>query len=853
MKIFEQSTEKIKSFPISIVRFLLAAFFLSLISLFPLSDSLAAPSFGPNILVSEDIGPFSSSDDGPPILDVDIASGVYVAWIDHRYSQTEVFFSKLTPSGSSFSSNKPLTGINDAKSFPQIEEDNGSIYVAWGERRIINNTASQGIFFTKSTNGGQTFSEEIIVDSNDNLPISMVAHNNKILIAYTKGGNQIWLASSVDGGSTFASSLVSDSTDFSRHRPSVDFKNNNVYVSWYDERSGSGDVFFAKSADGGTTFSPNKSIYSNPDSAMNRVGVYFGRLLQKVSSEGQIYIAFDFFLGQDSSNFDNEVFFMKSSNEGETFTNALRLPDDPISNRKRQSNPSLTILPDDSPVVAWFDERDTPETKTMLAYSQDKGQTFSTNINISNTPSPNTVYTAPTVVSDGEGKIHFVRGDTILSQVGIWYTKIDLGLNFPKAPYFSQKDPQWGSQEYDHASSLGLDCGTTIAQCGCALTSAAMLLKYYGVDKSPDSFPTTPKNLNEWLKNNEGYTFGSVRWPSIASYSVKANEIFGTQKIRLVGFGQSNDFTTLSNELDSNRPVILSVKDGSHFVVATGHQGSNYSINDPISQNNTTLQSYGNIFQGMRLYEKTSTDLSTIYISTPAPTEIFITDSLGRKAGKDLASGVIYSEIPNSFYFLEPTLADDSNENAHILSSGNGITTLAIINPGAGKFDVRVSNLGTNVAIDFASYDRHGEIITKEFSQTIPQGGTQEYTLNYSPEPGSQIQVTQVVNIDIKPGNDPNSINLKNNGVIPVAIMTTPNFDATQVDGTTVKLGLNQATEIHDKAHLEDIDMDGDIDLVLHFITQITGIQNNDTKACLTGATLNGMPIQGCDAVKIIH
>jgi len=46
------------------------------------------------------------------------------------------------------------------------------------------------------------------------------------------------------------------------------------------------------------------------------------------------------------------------------------------------------------------------------------------------------------------------------------------------------------------------------------------------------------------------------------------------------------------------------------------------------------------------------------------------------------------------------------------------------------------------------------------------------------------------VEIDIKPGSYPNSINPNSNGVIPVAILTTPSFDATTVDPLSVKFGL---------------------------------------------------------------
>jgi len=108
------------------------------------------------------------------------------------------------------------------------------------------------------------------------------------------------------------------------------------------------------------------------------------------------------------------------------------------------------------------------------------------------------------------------------------------------------------------------------------------------------------------------------------------------------------------------------------------------------------------------------------------------------------------------------------------------------------------------------------------------------------------------VTIDIKPGSDPNSINLCSKGVIAVAILTTEDFDASTVDPLSVEFGPDGATETHGRGHPEDVDGDGDEDLVLHFRTQETGIGRDDTEACLTGQTFDGLPIQGCDSVRIV-
>jgi hypothetical protein len=108
------------------------------------------------------------------------------------------------------------------------------------------------------------------------------------------------------------------------------------------------------------------------------------------------------------------------------------------------------------------------------------------------------------------------------------------------------------------------------------------------------------------------------------------------------------------------------------------------------------------------------------------------------------------------------------------------------------------------------------------------------------------------VTIDIKPGSSPNSINPKSHGVIPVAILTTATFDATIVDPLSVRFGPKGAKEAHNKGHTEDVNDDGEPDLVLHFKTQATGIQCGQTSASLTGETVDGDPIQGSAAIKTV-
>jgi hypothetical protein len=111
---------------------------------------------------------------------------------------------------------------------------------------------------------------------------------------------------------------------------------------------------------------------------------------------------------------------------------------------------------------------------------------------------------------------------------------------------------------------------------------------------------------------------------------------------------------------------------------------------------------------------------------------------------------------------------------------------------------------------------------------------------------------TVPVLLDIKPGSSPNSVNPRSGGVIPVAILTTGTFDATTVDPSTVRFGATgtEAVAVHDG--LEDVDFDGDLDLMLHFRTEQTGIVCGTTSVALTGETDGGEPIEGSDSVRTV-
>jgi hypothetical protein len=154
----------------------------------------------------------------------------------------------------------------------------------------------------------------------------------------------------------------------------------------------------------------------------------------------------------------------------------------------------------------------------------------------------------------------------------------------------------------------------------------------------------------------------------------------------------------------------------------------------------------------------------------------------------------------------------------------------------AQSFTDLAVNPGTNVFLSVWPDDRNGAVSNTDiFGQLIT-----------APTPVIR------VDIDIRPGRDPNSISPASQGVIPVAILTTDTFDATTAYPTTVTFGATGSEAGPVRSAQEDVDGDGDADLILHFNTQATGIRCGSVSASLSGNTFSGQVIQGSDSIKTV-
>lgn len=159
-----------------------------------------------------------------------------------------------------------------------------------------------------------------------------------------------------------------------------------LYVAWLDSTDddsmeGLGEITIAHSTDGGQTFSEpviaavfNEIPFSPRDAYFRFWAGAFPKMV--VGEAGDIYIVF---AGRPPERVrdDGDIYFIRSLDRGETWSQAKRLNDDDGS--AMQFFPELARSPDGTLHVMWADMRDDPiQTRYHIYYTQstDGGNTF---------------------------------------------------------------------------------------------------------------------------------------------------------------------------------------------------------------------------------------------------------------------------------------------------------------------------------------------------------------------------------------------------------------------------------------------------------------------------------------------
>jgi hypothetical protein len=357
--------------------------------------------FSVNIKINDDT---SNKNQNIPKIAITNSGQICMVWTDARNdTNNDIFFSKSTDGGNIFGDGVANTdkminddGIEASQRDVAIATYNNDIYVVWMDDR----SNYYHIYFSKSTDGGATFSTNKKVDDapNDKIceyPDIAVTSVGYICVVWhdtrDDANFNVYYSESTNGGTSFSSSIRVDDTGSgttSQKYPKIAIGgNNDKYVTWQDNRNGNYDIYsaHASSTIPTTSFDNNKRVDDTSTATSDQTRPTIG-----ASGSTNVYIAW-----RDERNTQlGDIFFARSTDMGSTFLTFLMIRRPPRST-PLQDFPDLTVDSSGNIHVVWMDKRTSRSsrpTNQRIYYSNstNSGSSFKTNVRVDDTANQNT-------------------------------------------------------------------------------------------------------------------------------------------------------------------------------------------------------------------------------------------------------------------------------------------------------------------------------------------------------------------------------------------------------------------------------------------------------------------------------
>ncbi len=263
----------------------------------------------------------------------------------------------------------------------------GNFYITTIALNNVNSNTTLAVY--KSTDGGATFPNAQILAQGYSEDKEMVTtdlvngspYKNNIYISWSRLNlsPDIRLIRSTNGGLNWSATVnvSTTSTNGQGSDPAVGI-NGELYVTWTSYSYTT--QYFNKSTDGGVTFGTPVTVAAGTGGNIpwSQGGTtQFPSIATDVSGgprNGYIYIVWC-----DGRNGDADCFLSRSTNLGVTWSSAVRINNDPVSNGKVQAWPWIAVNDSGRIAVTFYDTRNTPDNNTIeawLARSTNGGQTF---------------------------------------------------------------------------------------------------------------------------------------------------------------------------------------------------------------------------------------------------------------------------------------------------------------------------------------------------------------------------------------------------------------------------------------------------------------------------------------------
>lgn len=232
---------------------------------------------------------------------------------------------------------------------------------------------------------------------------------------------------------------------------------------------------------------------------------------------------------------------------------------------------------------------------TLYKYHKDKGEAITdnykrgdlifvkrdggTHVEIAVSDYDNTLKSIDCVTGD---LYHKLDNGTVVGKVGQVTRKksqILKAIRPGTAVYSNRSDPNW--KQFDSKWKNNLMGSKTIGQVGCAMTSISILLRMTGLTQAQFS----PAVLNEYLRNNGGYSNNSIYWSKVNNYVDSWTHAGGAT----LSGSNNTKIAKIKELLNDGYYLVVSVKNKGHWVAITGYSGNEILMSDPGKSNATKL------------------------------------------------------------------------------------------------------------------------------------------------------------------------------------------------------------------------------------------------------------------------
>jgi hypothetical protein len=325
-------------------------------------------SFGEDVMVEDPIT--FATHQGNPAITVDHQGIIHAVWEDYRDDAKlpNIYYSNSTDGGKTFQKDvmvdDPIT-FTTAQVHPTIAvDDQGIIHVVWEDYR--NHPDLGDIYYSKSTDGGKTFGEDVMVDdaytvtSQQRNPAIAVDKLGVIHVAWEDYRDDpqlpnIYYSKSVDGGKTFGKDVMVDdeiTVTTPQIKPAIAVDEARIiHVVWEDYRTNSklANIYYSRSIDGGETFEEDVMV----DDIMTDTSHQANPAIA-VDNRAVVHVVWEDY--RDNAELAN-IYHSKSSDGGKTF-GPDALVDDIYTYTSRQMHPAVAVGMGGVVHIVWEDYRD---------------------------------------------------------------------------------------------------------------------------------------------------------------------------------------------------------------------------------------------------------------------------------------------------------------------------------------------------------------------------------------------------------------------------------------------------------------------------------------------------------------